>query len=109
MAFSREVVRMLFEQHGQALLEDGGGKKGILTFTETLGAMRTYASFAAYRASRSEAQLLAQALAKEFSPRKLFFRVRSFALCVLYKVARHIPSIYPKRHILLFLEKENLH
>ena len=95
MAFSKEVARMLFEQHGQTLLRDGGGKKGTLIFTGTLGAMRTNANFAAYGASRSGARSLAQALAKEYSPSKLFFRVGSFALCVLYKAARH--SEYPSQ------------
>ncbi|KAL9065104.1 MAG: hypothetical protein Q9161_008451 [Pseudevernia consocians] len=68
MAFSKEVVKMLFDQNGQTLLEDGGEKKGTLIFTETLGAMRTNANFAAYGASRSGARSLAQALAKEYSP-----------------------------------------
>ena len=96
MAFSKEVVRMLFEQHGQTLLKDGGGKKGTLIFTGTLGAMRTNANFAAYGASRSGARSLAQALAKEYSPSKLSFRVGSFTLCVLHGSARHILSIHPK-------------
>lgn len=68
MAFSKEVVKMLFDQNGQTLLADGGGKKGTLIFTGTLGAMRTNANFAAYGASRSGARSLAQALAKEYSP-----------------------------------------
>lgn len=70
MAFSKEVVKMLFDQNGQTLLADGGGKKGTLIFTGTLGAMRTNANFAAYGASRSGARSLAQALAKEYSPSK---------------------------------------
>ena len=70
MAFSKEVVRMLFDQHGPTLLADGGGKKGTLIFTGTLGAMRTNANFAAYGASRSGARSLAQALAREYSPSK---------------------------------------
>ena len=73
MAFSKEVVKMLFDQNGQTLLEDGGEKKGTLIFTETLGAMRTNANFAAYGASRSGARSLAQALAKEYSPSKCAF------------------------------------
>ena len=73
MAFSKEVVKMLFEQHGQTLLANGGGKKGTLIFTGTLGAMRTNANFAAYGASRSGARSLAQALAKEYSPSKFVF------------------------------------
>lgn len=70
MAFSKEVVKMLFDQNGQTLLADGSGKKGTLIFTGTLGAMRTNANFAAYGASRSGARSLAQALAKEYSPSK---------------------------------------
>lgn len=70
MAFSKEVVRMFFDQHGPTLLADGGGKKGTLIFTGTLGAMRTNANFAAYGASRSGARSLAQALAIEYSPSK---------------------------------------
>lgn len=70
MAFSKEVVKMLFDQNGQTLLTDGGGKKGTLIFTGTLGAMRTNTKSAAYGASRSGARSLAQALAKEYSPSK---------------------------------------
>ena len=73
MAFSKEVVKMLVDQNGQTLLADGGGKKGTLIFTGTLGAMRTNANFAAYGASRSGARSLAQALAKEYSPSKCDF------------------------------------
>lgn len=81
MAFSKEVVKMLFDQNGQTLLADGGGKKGTLIFTGTLGAMRTNANFAAYGASRSGARSLAQALAKEYSPSKCNF-VPSLSRCV---------------------------
>lgn len=77
MGFSKEVVKMLFDQNGQTLLSDGGEKKGTLIFTGTLGAMRTNANFAAYGASRSGARSLAQALAKEYSPSKRCFRVAS--------------------------------
>ena len=70
MAFSKDVVRMLLEQHGEALLANGGRKKGTLIFTGTLGVMRTNANFTAYGASRSGARSLAQALAKEYSPSK---------------------------------------
>ena len=70
MAFSNEVVKMLFDQNGQTLLADGDGKKGTLIFTGTLEAMRTNTNFAAYGASRSGVRSLAQALAKEYSPSK---------------------------------------
>ncbi|CAF9926906.1 hypothetical protein IMSHALPRED_007084 [Imshaugia aleurites] len=85
MAFSKEVVNMLFDQNGQTLLADGGGKKGTLIFTGTLGAMRTNANFAAYGASRSGVRSLAQALAKEYSPR--------------HKVPRQIGGILSNRYI----------
>ena len=111
MAFSREVVRMLFEQHGQTLLKDGGGKKGTLIFTGTLGAMRTNANFAAYGASRSGARSLAQALAKEYSPSKLFFEL-GFSHCVSYTKSQDIFRVTIPKHkscCLNTLEKENLH
>ena len=72
MAFSREVVRMLFERYGETPLKDGGGKKGTLVFPGTLGAMRTNAGFAAYGASWSGERSLAQALAKRYSPSRFF-------------------------------------
>lgn len=68
MAFSQEVIKMLFAQHGEKTLADGGEKKGTLIFTGTLGAMRTNTNFAAYGGSRAAARSLAQALAKEYSP-----------------------------------------
>jgi NAD(P)-dependent dehydrogenase (short-subunit alcohol dehydrogenase family) len=68
MAFSQEVVKMLFAHHGEKALTDGGEKKGTLILTGTLGAMRTNTNFAAYGGSRSAARSLAQALAKEYSP-----------------------------------------
>lgn len=67
MVFSQEVIRRLFADHGDKALADGGGKKGTLIFTGTLGAMRTNATFGSYGASRSGARSLAQALAKEYS------------------------------------------
>ncbi|MCJ1278511.1 hypothetical protein MMC21_006328 [Puttea exsequens] len=68
MAFSQEVIKMLFAQQGHTSLAEGGFKKGTLIFTGTLGAMRTNANFAAYGGTRSAARSLAQALAKEYSP-----------------------------------------
>lgn len=67
MAFSQEVIKMLFEQHGSKTLAEGGSKKGTLIFTGTLGALRTNATFASYGAGRSSVRMLAQALAKEYS------------------------------------------
>lgn len=68
MAFSQEVVKMPFAQHGEKALADGREEKGTLVPTGTLGAMRTNTNFAAYGGSRSAARSLAQALAKEYSP-----------------------------------------
>ena len=68
MIFSQEVIKRLFADHGEKSLAEGGGKKGTLIFTGTLGAMRTNAMFGSYGASRSGARSLAQALAKEYSP-----------------------------------------
>lgn len=93
MAFSKEVVRMLFDQHGQTLLADGGGKKGTLIFTGTLGAMRTNANFAAYGASRSGARSLAQALAKEYSPSKCAF-VLDLSHCVPCTESQDILGVF---------------
>lgn len=93
MAFSKEVVRMLFDQHGQTLLADGGGKKGTLIFTGTLGAMRTNANFAAYGASRSGARSLAQALAKEYSPSKCAF-VLDLSHCVPCTESQEILGVF---------------
>ncbi|KAL8938323.1 MAG: hypothetical protein Q9216_003961 [Gyalolechia sp. 2 TL-2023] len=65
--FSQEFLRLLFEHHGEKSLADGGGKKGTLIFTGTLGALRTNPQFAAYGAGRSSVRMLAQSLAKEYS------------------------------------------
>ena len=66
-AFSQETLKLLFEHHGDTLLEEGGEKKGTLIFTGTLGALRTNPQFAAYGAGRSGVRMLAQSLAKEYS------------------------------------------
>ena len=71
VAFSQEVIKMLFEHHGDVLLADevDPKKKGTLIFTGTLGALRTNAQFSAYGATRASVRMLAQGLAKEFSQR----------------------------------------
>ena len=99
MAFSKEVVKMLFDQHGQRLLADGGGKKGTLIFTGTLGAMRTNANFAAYGASRSGARSLAQALAKEYSPSECAFFSEHMIVYTKYKALRHVSNILFNRQV----------
>ena len=43
-------------------------KRGTLIFTGTLGALRTNIGYAAYGAGRSGVRMLAQSLAREFSP-----------------------------------------
>ncbi|KAI9762491.1 MAG: hypothetical protein M1835_008028 [Candelina submexicana] len=69
MAFAQESVKMFLEHHGEApLSETGGRKKGTLIFTGTLGALRSNAEFGAYGAGRSAVRMLAQSLAKEYSP-----------------------------------------
>jgi len=67
-AFSREALKMWFEQNGEGTLEETGGqKKGTLIFTGTLGALRANAEFGAYGAGRASVRQLAQSLAREMS------------------------------------------
>ncbi|KAH9865057.1 hypothetical protein IAQ61_009003 [Plenodomus lingam] len=67
--FAQESLNRFFEDHGEEGLHEGGGKKGTLIFTGTLGALRCSAQFAAYGASRSSVRQLAQTLAREMSER----------------------------------------
>ncbi|KAF2848866.1 hypothetical protein T440DRAFT_149115 [Plenodomus tracheiphilus IPT5] len=67
--FAQESLKRFFEDHGEEGLSEGGGKKGTLIFTGTLGALRCSAQFAAYGASRSSVRQLAQTLAREMSER----------------------------------------
>ncbi|KAF1852074.1 NAD(P)-binding protein [Cucurbitaria berberidis CBS 394.84] len=67
--FAQESLKRFFEDHGEKGLADGGGKKGTLIFTGTLGALRCSAQFAAYGASRASVRQLAQTLAREMSER----------------------------------------
>lgn len=69
MVFAQESIKRFFEDNGEKTLAEGGGKKGTLIFTGTLGALRTNAEFGSYGASRSSVRMLAQALAKEMSPK----------------------------------------
>lgn len=69
MVFAQESIKTFFEHHGETTLADGGAKKGTLIFTGTLGALRTNATFASYGASRASVRSLAQALAREMSPK----------------------------------------
>jgi NADP-dependent 3-hydroxy acid dehydrogenase YdfG len=69
MVFAQESIKMFFEHHGDATLADGAEKKGTLIFTGTLGALRCNAEFASYGASRASVRQLAQALAREMSPK----------------------------------------
>lgn len=66
-AFSQEVLRRLFADHGEAPLSETATKKGTLIFTGTLGALRCNAEYAAYGAGRSGVRQLAQTLAREMS------------------------------------------
>ena len=67
MSFAQESLKMIFANHGETALADGGSKKGTIIFTGTLGALRTNPQFAAYGASRAGVRMLAQSLAKEYS------------------------------------------
>ncbi|CAK1355905.1 hypothetical protein CB0940_00421 [Cercospora beticola] len=69
MVFSQESIKLMFEHHGEKTLAEGAEKKGTLIFTGTLGALRCNAEFASYGASRSSVRQLAQALAREMSPK----------------------------------------
>lgn len=54
MAFSQEVVRRLYADHGEEdLSATAGKKKGTLIFTGTLGALRANSEYGAYGAGRS--------------------------------------------------------
>jgi short-subunit dehydrogenase len=69
MVFAQESIKTFFEHHGEATLAEGAEKKGTLIFTGTLGALRCNAEFASYGASRASVRQLAQALAREMSPK----------------------------------------
>lgn len=68
MAFTQQCTRLMFEQQGRVPLAEGGGKKGTIIYTGTLGALRTNPRFASYGGSRAAVRSLAQAVAKEYSP-----------------------------------------
>lgn len=71
MIFAQESLKLFFEQNGGEAkgLAEGSGKKGTLIFTGTLGALRCNAEFGSYGASRGSVRQLAQALAREMSPK----------------------------------------
>ncbi|KAK5175204.1 uncharacterized protein LTR77_000341 [Saxophila tyrrhenica] len=69
MVFSQESIKRFFEDHGEKTLAEGSEKKGTLIFTGTLGALRCNSEFASYGASRASVRQLAQALAREMSPK----------------------------------------
>lgn len=69
MVFAQESFKRFFDDHGEKTLAEGAEKKGTLIFTGTLGALRANAEFASYGASRASVRQLAQALAREFSPK----------------------------------------
>jgi len=69
MVFSQEAIKRMFADHGEKTLAEGAEKKGTLIFTGTLGALRCNAEFGSYGASRGSVRQLAQALAKEMSPK----------------------------------------
>ncbi|KAH4267663.1 hypothetical protein HBI04_134920 [Parastagonospora nodorum] len=65
--FAQESLKRMFADHGEEGLQEGGGKKGTIIFTGTLGALRCSAQFAAYGAGRASVRQLAQTLAREMS------------------------------------------
>jgi NAD(P)-dependent dehydrogenase (short-subunit alcohol dehydrogenase family) len=67
-SFAQESLKRFQADNGTIPLSEGGGKKGTLIFTGTLGALRCSAQFASYGAGRSSVRQLAQTLAREFSP-----------------------------------------
>jgi NAD(P)-dependent dehydrogenase (short-subunit alcohol dehydrogenase family) len=68
--FAQEACKRFFADHGEAGLEETGGKqKGTIIFTGTLGALRSNAEYSAYGAGRAGVRQLSQSLAKEMSPR----------------------------------------
>ena len=69
MVFAQESIKRFFADHGEKTLAEGSEKKGTLIFTGTLGALRANAEYASYGASRASVRQLAQALAREMSPK----------------------------------------
>ncbi|KAF2036380.1 NAD(P)-binding protein [Setomelanomma holmii] len=65
--FAQESLKRFFAEGGEQGLAEGGGKKGTIIFTGTLGALRCSAQYAAYGAGRSSVRQLAQTLAREMS------------------------------------------
>jgi NAD(P)-dependent dehydrogenase (short-subunit alcohol dehydrogenase family) len=66
--FAQLAIRRFLADHPAKFPDEDGAKKGTLIFTGTLGALRTNPTFASYGASRAGVRMLAQALAREFSP-----------------------------------------
>jgi NAD(P)-dependent dehydrogenase (short-subunit alcohol dehydrogenase family) len=77
MVFSQEAIKRMLADHGEKTLAEGAEKKGTLIFTGTLGALRCNAEFGSYGASRGSVRQLAQALAKEMSPKGIHVAVSS--------------------------------
>lgn len=67
--FAQEALALFFKHNGETTLSEGGGKKGTLIFSGTLGALRCSAEFAAYGAGRASVRQLAQTIAREMSPK----------------------------------------
>ena len=69
MNFSQLTLQYMMAEHPKYTPEEEPLlKRGTLIFTGTLGALRTNTGFAAYGAGRSGVRMLAQSLAREFSP-----------------------------------------
>ena len=70
MNFSQLSLKWMMEQYpGWKDGEEPLQKRGTMVFTGTLGALRTNIGYAAYGAGRSGVRMLAQSLAREFSPK----------------------------------------
>ncbi|EXJ75704.1 uncharacterized protein A1O5_00211 [Cladophialophora psammophila CBS 110553] len=76
MVFSQLCLKWMLAQYPadvEKSSESGGEdmmiKKGTLIFTGTLGALRTNPGYAAYGAGRAGVRMLAQSLAREYSPK----------------------------------------
>jgi NAD(P)-dependent dehydrogenase (short-subunit alcohol dehydrogenase family) len=70
MNFSQLSLKYMMDQYPEWKEgEEPMRKRGTLIFTGTLGALRTNTGYAAYGAGRSGVRMLAQSLAREFSPK----------------------------------------
>lgn len=98
VVFSQEALKLMFEQHGEQTLAEGGSKKGTLIFTGTLGALRCNAEYGSYGASRGSVRQLAQALAREMSARGVHV-VHTIANGRISDASADTPEVQSGKHI----------